>query len=118
MAARFERVVPAVDIVLDLVGGDTRVRSIGVLKSGGVLVSVVSSPMPAELARKAGVRTVFFFVDVTTTRLNTIAQLFDSNRLVSKVGTVLALADARLAHQMLAGSAHARGKIVLNVCGQ
>jgi len=111
---RFEDVVPAVDIVLDLVGGDTGVRSIGVLKRGGVLVSPVSAP-PAELTRKAGVRPIFFFVDVTTVRLNTIGKLLDSNKLVSKVGTVLALADARVAHEMLAGSPHARGKIVLNV---
>ena len=42
----FEDVVPAVDIVVDLVGGETRARSVGVLKRGGVLVSVVSDPMP------------------------------------------------------------------------
>jgi NADPH:quinone reductase-like Zn-dependent oxidoreductase len=114
---RFEDVVPAVDIVLDLVGSDTAVRSIAVLKRGGVLVSPVSAP-PAELTLKAGVRAVFFFVDVTTARLNTIAKLLDSNRLVSNVGTVLALADAHLAHEMLSGSPHARGKIVLNVGDQ
>lgn len=60
-------------------------------------------------------RAVFFFVDVTTARLNTIGQLLDSNKVVSKVGTVLALAHAHLAHEMLAGSPHAGGKIVLNI---
>lgn len=112
---RFEDVVGAADIVLDTVGGETAVRSIKVLKPGGILVSVVSSPMPSELASKAGVRAVFFFVDVTTARLNNITELFDSKRLAPQVGTVLPLADARVAHQMLAGAPHARGKIVLNV---
>src|SRR5690348_10728377 len=54
--ALFEDIVPPLDIVLDTVGGETRVRSIGVLKPGGILVSVVSSPMPNEIAAKAGVR--------------------------------------------------------------
>jgi NADPH:quinone reductase-like Zn-dependent oxidoreductase len=111
----FEDVVRAVDIVLDTVGGDTCVRSIGVLKPGGMLVSVVSSPMPQDMAAKAGVRAVYFIVDVTTDRLNTIAELFDRKKLVPQVGTVLPLADARVAHQMLAGAPHRRGKIVLNV---
>lgn len=112
---RFEDVVRAVDIVLDTVGGDTRVRSIGVLKPGGILVSSVSSPMPRDLAEKAGVRMVFFIVDVTTARLNAIAELFDSKKLVPHVGAVLSLADSRAAHRMLAGAPHARGKIVLNL---
>jgi NADPH:quinone reductase-like Zn-dependent oxidoreductase len=112
---RFEDLARAVDGVLDTVGGDTRLRSIGVLKPGGILVSVVSPPMPKDIAAKAGVRVLFFIVDVTTARLNTIAELFDSKKLVPQVGTVLPLADARVAHQMLAGAPHGRGKIVLNV---
>lgn len=112
---RFEDLVRDIDIVLDMVGGDTRVRSIGVLKRGGVLVSVVSSPMPTDIAEKAGVKAVFFFVDVTTARLNLITEMFDSKKLVPQVGTVLPLTDAKTAHEMLAGAPHARGKIVLNV---
>ena len=111
----FEDVGRTVDIVLDTVGGDTRVRSIGVLKPGGILVSVVSSPIPEEIAAKAGVRAVYFIVDVTRDRLNTIAKLFDRKKLVPQVGTVLLLKDAHVAHQMLAGAPHGRGKIVLNV---
>ena len=90
-------------------------RSKGVLKPGGIVVSVVSPAMPEDIAAKAGVRAVYFIVDVTTDRLNTIAELFDSKKLVPQVGTVLPLADARVAHQMLAGAPHGRGKIVLNV---
>ncbi len=114
--SRFEDIVPAVDIVVDLVGGETRVRSAEVLKRGGVLVS--STPMPEELAQKAGVRAVFFFVDVTRARLDTVSKLFESNDLVSEVGTVLPLEDARLAHEMLAGRPHPRGKIVLKIAAE
>jgi NADPH:quinone reductase-like Zn-dependent oxidoreductase len=104
-----------VDVALVTVGGGTRVRSISVLKPGGILVSIVSSPLPKELAEKAGVRAVFFYAYVTTVRLNAITSLFEGNKPVPRVDTVLPLVDAQVAHPMLAGLPHERGKIVLTV---
>ncbi len=112
---RFDEVVSGVDVVLDTVGGETRERSFRVLKEGGTLVSVASPAFPKEMAVKYDVKAVFFYVEVTTNRLNTITELFDRGRLVADVGTVLPLERARAAHQMLAGAPHARGKIVLSV---
>jgi NADPH:quinone reductase-like Zn-dependent oxidoreductase len=111
---RFEEAVRAVDVVLDTVGGETRERSLRVLKPGGILVTVASPP-PAKTGVVNGVRVVFFYVDVTTARLNAISELFDTGKLAPDVGTVLPLAAARTAHQMLGGAPHARGKIVLQV---
>ena len=54
-------------------------------------------------------------MDVTTARLNEITGLFDSGRLVTDVGTVLPLEEARIAHEMLGGAPHKRGKIVLRI---
>ena len=85
-----------------------------VLKPGGILVSVVA-PVPEAAQTRHGVRAAYFYVDVTTARLNTITHLFDSARLVTDVGTVLGLADARIAHEMLGGAPHKRGKIVLSI---
>jgi NADPH:quinone reductase-like Zn-dependent oxidoreductase len=114
--SRFEDVVPQVDVIIDTVGRESRDRSFVVLKRGGILVSVVSSsPIPEELAQHYGVKAVFFIVEVTTGRLNTIADLFDSGKLVTQVGTVLPLEEARVAHEMLAGAPHKRGKIVLEI---
>ena len=107
----FEQVVPLVDTVLDLVGGNTRDRSFAIIKPGGILVSVVSEPMP----KPSGVRAVSFLVEVTTERLEMLSKLFDSEKLVSQVGSVLPLEQARSAHEMLAGAPHKRGKIVLAV---
>jgi NADPH:quinone reductase-like Zn-dependent oxidoreductase len=56
---RFEEVVPPMDVVIDTVGGDTRERSFWIIKSGGILVSVVSEPMP-ERPQSNGVRAVCF----------------------------------------------------------
>lgn len=60
-------------------------------------------------------RSVFFYVEVTTARLSRISKLFDSGQLIPKVGTVLPLDKVRAAHEMLAGAPHERGKIVLEV---
>jgi len=104
----------AVDIVLDTVGGDVQQRSLSVLKPGGILVSVVSK-VPEETQKRFNRRTAFFYVEVTTERLNKITELFDEGSLVPHVGTVLPLAGARTAHEMLGGAPHKRGKIVLQV---
>jgi NADPH:quinone reductase-like Zn-dependent oxidoreductase len=85
-----------------------------VLKPGGILVSVVSK-VPEETQEHFGVRAAYFYVEVTTGRLNQITELFDEGTLVPQVGTVLPLSDARTAHEMLSGAPHKRGKIVLQV---
>ncbi len=113
-AQRFEEVVPRVDAVIDLAGGETRQRSFAVLKPGGILVSVVS-PIPEKPPQPAGVRSVFFLVDVTTARLNKLTELFESGELKAAVGTIVPLDEARRAHEMLGGAPHARGKIVLQM---
>jgi len=102
----------SVDTVLDLVGGTTSEQAAQALKSGGILVSVVSPNPPKP---RPDIRSVFFYVDVTTARLNTISELFEAEKLATQVGTVLPLEQARIAHEMLAGAPHARGKIVLRV---
>ena len=114
---RFEEAVPPIDVVIDTVGGDTRERSFGIIKPGGILVSVVSEPMP-ERHQSNGVRAVFFLVEVTTARLDKITDLFDRGKLTARVGTVLPLEQARTAHEMLGGAPHKRGKIVLSVAAQ
>jgi NADPH:quinone reductase-like Zn-dependent oxidoreductase len=109
---RLENSVAPVDAVIDTVGGDTRDRSFSTLKPGGILVSSVSTdPLP----KRSDVRTVFFYVDVTTATLDNIRRLVDGGELVTHVGTVLPLEKARTAHEMLAGAPHKRGKIVLSV---
>jgi NADPH:quinone reductase-like Zn-dependent oxidoreductase len=113
---RFEDHVSDVDVVLDLVGGDRQERSFAVLKRGGVLVSAVSNP-DQQRAAERGVTAFFFLVDVTSARLGKIAELIEAGELMTNVGEVLPLSEARLAHEMLAGKPHKRGKIVLTANG-
>lgn len=112
---RFEDAVTDADAVLDLVGGDTQIRSFQVLRRGGKLISAVSEP-DQDRARQHGVDAEFFLVEVTTERLRGIAELIDRGELKTCVGAVLRLADAREAHMMLEGRRPPpRGKIVLDV---
>jgi len=110
--AAFGKEIPQVDVVIDTVGGKALEHAIGKVKPGGVLVSVVSSePLP----QRPGVRSVFFYAEVTTTRLNLLTKLFEEGKLSPRVGSILALQDARTAHYMLAGAPHKPGKVVLEM---
>lgn len=112
---RFEDAARNVDAVLDLVGGETQKRSFQVLRRGGKLISAVSHP-DQDLAKSHGVDASFFLVKVTSQYLTEIADLIDSGKLRTRVGTVLPLADAREAHFMLEGRRPPpKGKIVLTV---
>lgn len=112
---RFEDRVKGVDVVLDLVGGQTQARSWGVLRPGGVLVSIAVPPDPT-LAVQHRARGVFFIVEPDRGQLETIARLVDSGRLTPIVDRVVPLADSRAAYEELE-TGHHRGKVVLHVAG-
>jgi NADPH:quinone reductase-like Zn-dependent oxidoreductase len=110
---RFEDVVHDLDVVFDLVGGDTLSRSWPVVREGGVLVSVVSPP-PTEPAPRPGVRFVYFIVEPSGEQLRLIGGLLDAGQVRPIVDQVFPLADARQAYD--AGRhGHPRGKIVLTI---
>ena len=110
---RFEEKVKDVDVVLDTVGGETQQRSWGVLRRGGILISIVS-PVAAEKAASLGLRGAFFIVEPNRAQLIQLGDLIDKGTLRVVVGAVLPLARAREAFEQ--GSAgHKRGKIVLQV---
>ena len=109
----FETVVHDVDVVLDTIGGDTQVRSFGVLHKDGFLVSIVEPPSE-ELATQHGVRMAMLAVQPNADQLREITELIDSGTLKPFVETVLPLSEARRAHE-LSQSGRTRGKIVLQV---
>lgn len=110
---RFEDVARDVDVVFDTIGGETQERSWGVLRKGGILVSIVSPPSE-EKARTHGVRQGYIFIGPNAAWLTEIARLIDEGRVRPVIGEVLPLSEARRAHE-LSQSGHARGKIVLRV---
>lgn len=116
-SARVDEVAKGVDAVIDTVGGDGQRALLATLKRGGILVSAVAEPDAEEAARR-GVRAKFILVEVTTARLTKLAAMFEAGELTAHVGTVLPLADAARAHEMLDGARpRPGGKIVLDVAG-
>ena len=110
----FEEVVHDVDVVLDLVGGETQQRSWSVLKPGGILISTVEAPSE-EMAAAHGVRQHFVFsTPPIGETLTEVAALVDAGQIRPVVSTVLPLEEIRTAHEQIEGK-HTRGKIVLTV---
>lgn len=112
-STRFEKEVREVDVVLDLIGGDTQQRSWQVLKKGGILVATLGISS-SESARQRGVRGGGVMVHPDTAQLAKIAALIDAGDLKPAVTTILPLAQAARAHE-LSQTGHVRGKIVLQV---
>ena len=113
-AERFEDVVQDVDVVFDLVGGETLARSWQVLKPGGVLVSVVSPQPPAEVTQGRDARFAWFIVEPNRELLLRIGALLDAGELRPIIDAVLPLSQARQAYEQ-ATQGHRRGKMVLRV---
>jgi NADPH:quinone reductase-like Zn-dependent oxidoreductase len=110
---KFEDVARDVDLVLDLIGGETQERSWSVLKNGGVLLSLVQPPS-VEKAKALGVRAAFVAGHPSGAQLAEIAKIIDSGKLAPVIDRILPLSEARRAHE-LSQSGHTHGKIALRV---
>lgn len=110
--ARFEDAVSGVDVVLDTVGGDVGVRSLDVLRPGGLLVAVAMPPDPAAAERR-GVRAEFVFHSSDARRLAQVVEQVNAGVRVL-VDRVLPLAEGRRALAYLADG-HAKGKVLLTM---
>jgi NADPH:quinone reductase-like Zn-dependent oxidoreductase len=112
-ATAFEQAISEVDMVLDLVGGETQIRSWDILKPGGILVSTATPPSE-ETARQRGVRATMMMVQPKASQLIEISNLIDTGLVKTLVENVFSLAEAQQA-QMLSQQGHPRGKIVLQI---
>lgn len=113
-ATPFETLVRDVDVVLDLIGGDTQQRSWAVLKKGGILLATVQPPSE-ETALAHGVRQQFIASSPPIGQtLTEVAALVDAGKIKPEVSRVLPLQEIRRAHELIEGR-HTRGKIVLRV---
>lgn len=110
---RFEDLNDPVDVVLDLVGGETRERSFDVLKEGGVMVFTLGEPDKQE-AKRRKVRVTGFMVSPNTKQLTEIADLIDLGEVKVVLHKVFPLEEAAAAQRALE-TEHVQGKIVLRV---
>jgi NADPH:quinone reductase-like Zn-dependent oxidoreductase len=100
------------DVVLNTVDAQTSLRSIGMVKPGGILVSVVGAP-PAEQCAAAQVRCAITG-PVSGEFLGALSELADHEQFHMIVEQRLPLADAAKAWE-LNRSGHTGGKLILEV---
>jgi NADPH:quinone reductase-like Zn-dependent oxidoreductase len=112
----FTEAVKDADVVLDTIGGDTSLRSLRVLRPGGVVVSIlpVGSDEFYEEAERLGVRAVRMLVDADRADMREIAGLVEAGKLRATIAGTFPLADAAEAHA-LGETGRTTGKLVLVV---
>jgi NADPH:quinone reductase-like Zn-dependent oxidoreductase len=100
--AQFEKVLrEKVDVVFDLIGGDTQKRSFLVLKEGGHLVSAVQ-PVSPEEAAKHRVSGLMMRLAPSGDVLGRIGRLLQEGTIRPAVATVYALQDVSQAWKDIA----------------
>ncbi|MFH9589134.1 NADP-dependent oxidoreductase [Streptomyces luteogriseus] len=106
--------VKDVDVVLDTIGGDTSLRSLRVLRPGGVLVSILpgGSDELYEEADRLGVRALRMLVDADRGGMEAIADLAGAGKLRATIAGTFPLAQAAEAHA-LGDTGRTTGKLVL-----
>ncbi|MDQ3313234.1 MAG: NADP-dependent oxidoreductase [Verrucomicrobiota bacterium] len=115
-ATKFEEVAKDVDMVLDSVGGETLERSYGVVKKGGIIVSLVEPPDKAELDAR-GIRGTAFMVSPNASLLSDLSKLVEAKKLKPVVSKTFPLSEAAKAQEAIE-TGHTRGKIVLRVADE
>jgi len=112
--ADFATTVKDIDIVLDALGGETQIKSMEVLRTDGLIVTLQPPGIEAMLAKQLKVRTALVEVAANGKRIAKLASLLDDGVLTPIIDQVLPLAQAGQAH-VRSESGRARGKIVLTV---
>ncbi|CDX40824.1 Alcohol dehydrogenase zinc-binding domain protein [Mesorhizobium plurifarium] len=110
---RFEDTVRDVDVVYDLVAGDTQERSWSVLKEGGIIVSTLQQPSK-EKADERKARGAHYMTKPDGGQLAEIGRLIDAGAVRVEIGKVFPLRQAADAERALE-EGHIRGKVVLDV---
>jgi NADPH:quinone reductase-like Zn-dependent oxidoreductase len=112
---KFEDMVHEVDVVFDLIGGETRERSWPVLKKGGILVSTMMEPFN-EKPRELGVRAARYTVQENGGELHEIGDLIDAGKVRPKISRVFDFREVGSAFDYVE-KGDTEGKVVLKVAG-
>jgi NADPH:quinone reductase-like Zn-dependent oxidoreductase len=106
-----------VDVVLDLVGGETGRASLPALRDGGLMINVPSGSDLGALIDAAGDRVVAtgFLVEPDGEGMDAIASLVEEGALRVNVSQTLALEQAARAHELGESGQIGGGKLVLSI---
>jgi NADPH:quinone reductase-like Zn-dependent oxidoreductase len=110
---KFENVVKGVDVVLNCVRADTLPPSYGIVKKGGVIVSITGDPDAGECS-KHGIHCSSLMAHSDAGVLEEFTKLIEAKKVTPIVSQTFLLMDVAKAHQQIE-THHTRGKIVLVV---
>jgi alcohol dehydrogenase len=138
---RFENHTGKVDAVFDLIGGKTLDAAFGIVKPGGIVLSVAALPEPQtalkDLGRGIGLATLFWFASLplrfrawrngvryrflfmhpSGLELAELGKLVETNKLVPVIDRVFPFAEIGEAFAYLE-SGRAKGKVVVQIDNQ
>jgi NADPH:quinone reductase-like Zn-dependent oxidoreductase len=109
----FSQDIQHYDAVYDTIGGETNLKSYGILKPGGHLVSMVEQANE-ELIKKYQIKYTAQFTKATSERLKKVAELVDAGVIKTQIDKIFLLDNAPEALEHLK-TKHSRGKVVLKI---
>jgi alcohol dehydrogenase len=109
----FEELVHDYDAVYDTVGGQTYTKSFKVLKTGGIIVSMLEQPN-SDLMEKFGVKAIFQLTQVNKDRLTQLAKWIDKNNIKIHVDKTFSLDETAKALDYVK-DVHPRGKVIIKI---
>lgn len=113
----FQDIVSDVDFVLDTIGGDTILKSLGITKQGGTIVSIANSNISNEELEKAKSKDVnlsFLLVHSSGENMLQLSQLMERGILKSHISKTFTFDQMGDAHLYLE-KGRTVGKIVVNI---
>lgn len=110
---RFEELARDIDVVFDLIAGETQERSWSVLKRGGALISKLRKPDESK-ARELGGRATNYMAQPNPAQLQQVGDPIDNRKMPVHIDSVFPLNQVQAAHRRLEHE-HVCGKIVLQV---
>ena len=110
---RFEEVVEEADVVLEMIGGEVLERSYGVVKPGGIIVTL-NQQVDHDRLEELGIRGVFASTPTNAEILTELAELIEAGQVVPHVSKVFPLSETIEALE-LNEAGHTRGKIAIEV---
>lgn len=109
----FEDSVRDVDIVIDLVGGETLKRAYRCVKQNGLVITTVGPADEAE-ARSHNARVIQFIVKPDSRELEQIGRLVEVGNIKPRLSKVMPLDEARAAEDLVQRG-HPHGKVILHI---
>jgi NADPH:quinone reductase len=112
----FETVIQDVDLVIDLVGGETGVRSFDVLKAGGRIVTVptITRDDILEKAAERQITATGMLAEINLSDLSRLVNMVATQEIQLAIGETYPFSDVVLAHESLEKK-NTEGKIVLTM---